>query len=294
MFNVRKNGLVKVIFMVITMILIFTACGTEKEELNTTSNNSYIPEYDLIENQESETEDVVNENKVDISEMISDVEFINYNGYGYAKVNVWACALTNRIDKETMKAFVGSVAPTLAAVRYSQGYAYYFEEIVRFAPLEENHRLSNGDTITVVAKVTDEFAEYGVTVAQVKQYFNIDFDETITYTVSGLLEGGTPIDAISFTKQYVINSVTEDKTNYEVKIPQGYAFNAGEFSFVRSDYNEDRMDVSCNGESLGWVKYKTAIDPVSGKIKIQLEPSSMLETTLLSKGYFFSDVIVVY
>ena len=55
----------------------------------------------------------------------------------------------------------------------------YFEEIVRFAPLEENHRLSNGDTITVVAKVTDEFAEYGVTVAQVKQYFNIDFDITI-------------------------------------------------------------------------------------------------------------------
>ncbi len=281
--NKIKN-MVKVLCMLFVLVMAFTACdfdgGIESE---TTVPNEYVMESETTLAVGNETQSNINENKVDVNELISDVQFLNYNGYGYMKVNVWACSLSERIDKEKMKNFVASVAPTLAAVRYSQeGYAYYFEDIVRFAPLEDYNRLSNGDVVTVVAKITDEFAPYGVTVAQVKQYFNIDFDETVTYTVSGLLEGGTPIDVMSCSKQYIYNG--------EVKIPENYSFNAGVFTFVRSHASENQFDVTCGDEWLGNIKYE--VNVVNGKNKITLKHSNMLETMILSKGYFFSDVFV--
>lgn len=287
------NKFFKAVIPLTVALACLCSCGNKKaDETNNVNQTSYYNEAANYTNVPTEptTAQVAN-NKIDVSEIVSSVKFENFNGYGYARVYRLGGALTNRIDEDTMKNFVAGVAPKLAAVKYTQGSKYFFEDIVYFVPVEDYHRLSNGDTVTIVAKITPDFSEYGVTIAQVKEYFGIDFDETATYTVEGLLEGGTPIDLISGISQYVVKSQDSTEERYLLKLPDNYTYSNSGFTFSAYGLWNDGLAISYNGERLGTIR--TKVETEGDTIKLQLEIPSMTESKMLEKGYFLADKYVL-
>lgn len=280
-----KKGLKSTFIILLALVFVFglSACSEKKDiyDIGEDEANDIIEEiYGYEEDYASQY--VVEDGKIDLSEIIGSVKFENFNGYGYLQVSHLACALSDIIDDETMKNFVATVAPELAAIRYSKGYEYYFEEIINFEPIEDYRRLSNGDVVTLVAKVTEEFERYGVTVASVKEYFDIDFDETATYTVSGLLEGGTPIDILSYVKQYVVYD--EANGGYKMQIPTDFSVDINGFNFKQTF--GDTLNVAYMNEYIGTVDFDAELE--RGKIKISMDGGARF--ALIEKGYFFADM----
>lgn len=139
--------------------------------------------------------------KIPSVELLS-VNFENYDGYGYLKV-ITRSPLNDTISYQKIEDFSGKYFPEL--VFKGDASVDRFNDIINFVPEEYYTGLSNGDTVYVVAKVTNLFAEQGVTIDTVKTELEIDFDERISFTVSGLpsAAGGVPIDITEELKEYV-------------------------------------------------------------------------------------------
>lgn len=288
----------KMFLSVITLFAMFllVSCDSSKPE-----NVQIIPSNEITFTSEyvADTETTYfDNNKIDVNKVISSVKFLNFNGYGFVKIYHSACSLTEDIPSETMKNFVSSVAPELAFQKYGKGYAYYFEDIVRFVPEYNYNRLSNGDIVNLVATVTDEFSAYGVTLDMVKQGLGIDFDSVVSYTVSGLINGFNPTDVMTGIEQYVVFENIDGKISGRIELPSNYAFDVNGFHIYAVD--SDSMIIKISETEQLQFKYKIEGDSFkpgdSAIVKLKLYTWGGTPTdedligSFAAKGGFFTDL----
>lgn len=288
-----------IIFSLIVIVFSLCSCGNDTnndEQVSINNEASINNEPSTYENAYDiqTTDNSANSNKIDISE-IADVQFLNFNGYGFVQVDNDTFALEYVISQETIKNFVSSVAPQLAFEIYGKGYDCHFGEIINYEPESNYNRLRNGDVVNVIAKVTDEFAAYGVTIDAVKQGLGVDFHEVVQYTVSGLLEGFNPIDVMSGIEQYVVFEGTSGNISARVEFPENYVLDIGGFHIEAITPNSMRINNSegtyfyfsyeINDDSL-----KTG-DTVLVELKSTGRNSDVdLITLMASSGGFFTDL----
>lgn len=291
MFKMNVKRLLS-ISMVLVILASFAACGNKKdiEDLSEDEVEEILEEMYGDQYEETSINADNNDGKINIDDIISSVNFNNFNGYGYVFIMMWGAQ--DHVSDEIIKQYVERVAPDLAAERYSQGYKYYFNDIVKFEPAEDYNRLSNGDTVIVNAVIADEFAERGVTIDSIKQGLDVDFDTQLTYTVSGLMQGGTPIDAFSQIEQFVQYEGGNGKIQAKVVFPENYTFESNGYYFKSSgSFSKNSLDVIYNNQQIASLDFEIEQkDYKSGDtVVIRIDDFEYKNSSLVPYGAFLSD-----
>ena len=147
-----------------------------------------------------DTESVVAEGLKDETEvnMADGLELeydIPYNGYGQAVVKADQDKLNSLVDEEELDKYLEHIVDT--SMTSKEPDEYTLSNILNFNIVGTNENLSNDDTVTVRADISELFIKFGATISDIQKYTGMNFNEEFQVTVSGL-DDPVVLDPMSF------------------------------------------------------------------------------------------------
>lgn len=280
--NLRK---VSVLLLAVVILMSFAACGKNEnqniEDLNDSEIEEIMDEFEDEYLQEDDITESIIDGKISAESIIFNLEFNSFNGYGYVSIGQ---SWKNLVSDETLEGYLNSINPVILS---SEAYNGFLDDIIEYVPAENYNRLSNGDTVYINAKITDEFAVYGITVDSLKQGLGIDFDSSLTYTVSNLPEGGTAVDIFTPVVQYIVYEGTNGSITPNIRIPETFSFEGGGYSFVGNGTNG--INVIYNNEQVMKYYYRIEGQNLSSGDEFILKTDM---TTMNGENCTVNDVLV--
>ena len=257
------------IVLVLVMLISFAACG-DKKDVEDMSDEEIEEIFEDIEGENFEEETVNNStssNKIGLDAIMFSMDFENYNGYGFLNISQnWRDVIPYYVSYESLENYLKSTNPMIL-VNYPNGCD--FNDIIEYAPAEDYNRLSNGDTVYINAKITDEFATYGITVDGLKRALCIDFDSTLVYTVADLPEGGIPVDIFTPIEQYIVYEGANGNIEAKIELPDDFYFENSGYYFTAYG-NDGDMSVIYNNETIITYEYEVESGTFSSGDKVTI------------------------
>ena len=269
----KLSKIICVLLAILTIIVLFSACGDEKN-----NENSQV-------NKPVEIGSSFGRDKIDLSKYIT-VSFGSFNGYGKVNINEDIYDIVNVVDQNKMKEYITALDSQFAAEYYAFGDNVTLYELFDFIPRESYTRLSNGDKVIVDVVVDPMVSDYNLTLESISKDLEFSFDTVLEYTVSGLKDG-TAIDLLSQLEKYIVYDGANGGAYASMEFPEDFSMKLNEF-YLTETYGvlsliKDNVDV---------LNFRVRVEPNEnvGKgdiIKIKMDDYNYL---LESYNTFFADL----